>query len=255
MNIKNPAHAYLITGQDVEKQFVFAKECAKTWLCGSEKDKACGSCKSCMQFENNNHPDFEIIEPEGNSIKIEQARHLIDKMVEKPIESEKKIFIINNADKMTPQAQNCLLKVLEEPPTYGIIILVGSNEHVFLSTIKSRCVKINLKTGADVLNLNRDEEEYKSVKNIVDSIEKIKKVEVSKLSKILLDEKDNIKELLEYINVLIYSKGQKDIRYLEGVHIVSDAIRKIELNCNVEMTVDDMSFRLWEVINEKYSGG
>lgn len=143
MNIVNPSHAYLFVGQGGDEQFQVAKECSKTWLCNSKDNKPCGTCKSCVQFDSNNHPDFEIIEPEANSIKIEKARYLIDKMIEKPIVSEKKIFIINEADKMTVQAQNCLLKVLEEPPTYGIIILVGSNEQVFLNTIRSRCVKLN----------------------------------------------------------------------------------------------------------------
>lgn len=93
------------------------------------------------------------------------------------------------------------------------------------------------------------------IENIINSIEDIEKVEINKLSKSLLEKKDDIKEVLEYVNMLIYSKSQKNIKYLFGVNIVSDAIRKIELNCNVEMTIDNMSFELWEVVNEKHSRG
>ena len=260
LNITVPSHAYLLVGQDEGEQLQVAKEYAKTWLCNSNENKPCETCKSCIQFDSYAHPDFEIIEPDGNSIKIEQARHLIDKMLEKPIESEKKIFIINEADKMTVQAQNCLLKILEEPPSYGIIILVSSNEHVFLNTIKSRCIKLyggNERQNVGVnyvrqrLSEGRDSDEYKPIEQIINSIEKIEKIEINKLSKILLERKDNLNECLEYINMLIY-QNSSNIKYLEGIDIVSDAIRKLKLNCNVEMTIDKMCFELWEVINEKY---
>lgn len=71
------------------------------------------------------------IEPEGNSIKIEQIRELQKKIQEKPIISEKKVYIIDQADLMTKEAQNCLLKTLEEPPEFVTIILVGTNENAF----------------------------------------------------------------------------------------------------------------------------
>ncbi|MCL2860353.1 MAG: hypothetical protein FWF46_07385 [Oscillospiraceae bacterium] len=203
LHITTPSHAYLLVGHDGGEQLQVAKGYAKSWLCNSKDNKPCGTCKSCIQFNSNAHPDFEVIEPEGNSIKIEQARHLIDKMLEKPIESEKKIFIINEADKMTPQAQNCLLKVLEEPPEYGIIILVSSNEHVFLNTIKSRCIRMYIgkqDVGVGVL----DDPNVGPIEQIINSIEQIKKVEINKLSKILLEKKENLKECLEYINTIMY---------------------------------------------------
>ena len=104
------------------------------------KDKYCNNCKSCIEFDSNNNPDFLYIEPDGNSIKIEQIRDMQKRIQEKPIISEKKVYIIDNADKMTVEAQNSLLKTLEEPPEYATIILIGSNENAFLTTIKSRCM-------------------------------------------------------------------------------------------------------------------
>ena len=76
----------------------------------------------------------------GNSVKIEQIRWLQKKIQEKPILSDKKVCIIDNAETMTTEAQNCLLKTLEEPPEFATIILIGTNENAFLSTIKSRCM-------------------------------------------------------------------------------------------------------------------
>ena len=79
---------------------------------------------------------------DGKSIKIEQIRYMQEKIAEKPITSNKKIYIIDNSDTMTKEAQNCLLKTLEEPPEYAVIILLVSNENNILNTIKSRCTKI-----------------------------------------------------------------------------------------------------------------
>ena len=79
---------------------------------------------------------------DGKSIIIEQIRYMQEKIAEKPIASNKKVYIINNSDTMTKEAQNCLLKTLEEPPEYAVIILVLANENNMLNTIKSRCTKI-----------------------------------------------------------------------------------------------------------------
>ena len=83
-----------------------------------------------------------IVAEDCKSIKIEQIRYMQEKIAEKPIASNKKVYIINNSDTMTKEAQNCLLKTLEEPPEYAVIILVLANENNMLNTIKSRCTKI-----------------------------------------------------------------------------------------------------------------
>ena len=132
------SHSYLMIGVSGIGKKMIATEFAKGILCLSE-DKACNHCKSCIEFNSNNNPDFFCIEPEGNSIKIEQIRELQKKIQEKPIISEKKVYIIDQADLMTKEAQNCLLKTLEEPPEYAIIILVTNNKEGLLPTIRSRC--------------------------------------------------------------------------------------------------------------------
>ena len=102
----------------------------------------CNHCKSCVEFDGGNNPDFVYIEPDGKVIKIEQIRELQTKVIEKPVNSNKKVYVINDADLMTKEAQNCLLKTLEEPPEYIVIILIVNNESKVLTTIKSRCMKI-----------------------------------------------------------------------------------------------------------------
>lgn len=94
------SHSYLFVGTEGIGKKLIAKEFAKMILC-IEQNKYCGKCKSCIEFDSDNNPDFEIIEPDGNSIKIDQIRELQNKVAEKPIISDKKVYIINNSDKMT----------------------------------------------------------------------------------------------------------------------------------------------------------
>ena len=120
----NLVHSYMFTGIDGIGKKLFAMAFAKMILCESE-NKPCDHCASCIRFDGDNHPDFMIIDSlDGKSIKIDQIRLLQEKIAEKPILSDKKVYIINNSDLMTVEAQNCLLKTLEEPPEYAILILV-----------------------------------------------------------------------------------------------------------------------------------
>ncbi|MGN1327933.1 MAG: DNA polymerase III subunit delta' [Clostridia bacterium] len=144
-NVKNGniSHSYMFLGQEGIGKRQIAIEFAKMILCLSEKNRACDICNSCIKFKSNNNPDFTILEPDGNSLKIAQIRDIQEKIYEKPIVSNKKVFIIDDSDKMTEEAQNSLLKTLEEPPEYIVIILITSNENKLLNTIKSRCLKIS----------------------------------------------------------------------------------------------------------------
>lgn len=153
INNKAISHSYLFSGQDGIGKKLFAREFAKMILCLSD-NKPCNICSSCIKFDSNNNPDFLQIEPDGNSIKISQIREMQKNVYEKPILSNKKVFIIDESEKMTEEAQNSLLKTLEEPPEYMVIILISSNENKLLNTIKSRCLKINF--------LNIDNVELKS---------------------------------------------------------------------------------------------
>ena len=113
-------------------------------MCASEQDNPCENCKSCIEFVNGNNPDYyEIeLEEEENSIKIETIRQMQKRVQELPIVSNKKVYIIDDSEYLTKDAQNCLLKTLEEPPEFVTIILIVSNENKILNTIKSRCIKI-----------------------------------------------------------------------------------------------------------------
>ena len=133
VDLNKTSHSYLFLGISGIGKKMIAKEFAKMILCESS-EKYCNQCKSCIEFDSNNNPDFFLIEPDGTSIKIDQIRQMQKKIIEAPIISNNKVYIIDDADLMTTEAQNCLLKTLEEPPESVTIILIGSKENSFLST-------------------------------------------------------------------------------------------------------------------------
>ncbi len=143
------SQSYLFVGTEGIGKLLIAKAFAKSILCSEHKTNKNCECKSCKCFEGLNHMDFILLNQEGETIKIDQIREMTNKIIEQPIISNKKIYILNDADKMTIEAQNCLLKTLEEPPQFAIIILITSNENLLLNTIKSRCMTIKFKNIPD----------------------------------------------------------------------------------------------------------
>ena len=273
----NVSHSYLFIGIDGIGKKLIAKELSKYVLC---LNNGCNNtCKSCIEFESNNHPDFKIIEPDGNSIKIEQIRNLQKRIQEKPIISKSKIYIINDADKMTKEAQNCLLKTLEEPPEFAIIILIGNNESLFLETIKSRCVILHfekisnddikkyIEKNLEIKNLSEDIlkifqgsigkvnslkdkiAEYENIKNIIDNINKKDLIDIINMSKIIYESKEEINSILEYINAVLIEKAINDYRFTKCIEIVENTKERLKNNGNYDMCIDNMLFNMWREIN------
>ncbi len=135
-------HAYLFSGPRGVGKRATALALAKALNCVEHSDEACGICLSCRKINDSNHPDVKVIEPQGLSLSIAQMRELQKEISLKPLEGRWKIYIISEAEKMTPQAANSLLKTLEEPPPHSLIILVTSQEDSLLPTIISRCQRI-----------------------------------------------------------------------------------------------------------------
>ncbi len=147
------SHAYIFNGSLGSGKKMIADLFAKTLQCESGKGEPCNECRSCIQSESNNQPDIVWIRHEKPaSIGVDDIRdQLIGDIQIKPYSSKYKIYIIDEAEKLTPQAQNALLKTIEEPPSYGIVIMLTTNADIFLQTILSRCVKLDFKPVADEL--------------------------------------------------------------------------------------------------------
>ena len=143
----NLSHAYIINGEYGSGRQTLASALAKTIQCQSKTDDtdACGVCTSCKQAESHNHPDIKYITHDKTSISVNDIREQLNNDISiKPYSSEYKIYIIPDANKMTEQAQNALLKTIEEPPVYAIIILLTENCDSLLPTIRSRCVTLTM---------------------------------------------------------------------------------------------------------------
>ena len=148
------SHAYIFAGEDGAGKNLLADAFAMVIQCEEaghaselpvEQLNACGKCKSCVQAASNNHPDIIRITHEKVSIGVDDIRTQINNDIQiKPYSSPYKIYIIDDAEKLTEQAQNALLKTIEEPPEYAIILLLTNNLDVLLPTIVSRCVTLKL---------------------------------------------------------------------------------------------------------------
>ena len=282
----NILHSYLFYGTEGIGKKMFAIEFAKMILCnGTDDTIPCDKCKSCIEFNSGNNPDYFIIEPEGSTIKIDQIRNMQKSILEKPIESTKKVYVINNADTMTKEAQNCMLKTLEEPQEFVVIILIASNENNILPTVKSRCTKIYFKElESEELN-NYIKNNYSSItiddnilklcngsiakaqfiiekidtlnkiKNIVLQVEKENKLNFIQNNQLLYENKEDITTILEYINMLLFERAKKSTEkidgYLNSIEIVEQTKRKLSNSNNFDMTIDNMLIKIWEEINEK----
>ncbi|HIT60478.1 MAG TPA: DNA polymerase III subunit delta' [Candidatus Fimousia stercorigallinarum] len=136
------SHAYIFNGEDGIGKMTTAKAFVKALLC--ESKNSCGTCQSCIQIDSGNHPDVIYVTHEKAGITVDDIRDQVNQSVfVKPYSSDYKVYIIDEADKMNAAAQNALLKTIEEPPAYAVIILLSNNKESFLETIVSRCVVLN----------------------------------------------------------------------------------------------------------------
>ena len=141
------AHAYLIHGEKGTGKKMLAGLFAKTLQCEAGGTDPCGTCRSCIQCDSGNQPDIIWVTHEKPTvISVDDIREQVNNdIITKPYSSRYKIYIIPEAELMNPQAQNALLKTIEEPPEYAIIMLLTNNLDKMLPTILSRCITLNLK--------------------------------------------------------------------------------------------------------------
>ena len=271
INTKKIANSYIFSGIEGIGKRQLAREFAKNIMClqgGDCKD----TCESCKKFEEKSNPNYEEInsnEYKKDIITIDQIREkIVNKAYEKPIISNKKIYVINDADKMNEPAQNALLKTLEEPPHYVVIILIVSNDNAILPTIKSRCVivKFNSLTNDEIKKIigNVSDEEleilngslkgyseieekvvqYKEIKNTIERLKNDQLLDVLNNSDILYQGKDEAINLLNYMNIYLFKEN-----FFDEIKYVEEAKKKILYNNNYEMTIDNLLMKMWNNIH------
>lgn len=194
---------------------------------------------------------------------------------ELPIVSDRKVYIIDDSEYLTKDAQNCLLKTLEEPPEFVTIILIVSNENKILNTIKSRCIKIYFNDLADeelknYINENleisqfsnsmlkacggsigkakqicENKEIYEELDKIFNNIESYSLLDVMPKLEILYKSKDEIQDILEYLNTIFINKTKENIKYIDYINYVEQTKRNINANCNYDMSIDNLLFKIF----------
>lgn len=245
---KNFSHSYIFSGIKGVGKYTFAKDFAKCIL----ED-------SMMQ-------DYYELGPDGKSIKVAQIRELQNVINIKPIFSKKSVYIIDDVDLMTIEAQNSLLKTLEEPPEYAVIILIVHNERSVLSTVKSRCINIKFSKLSDkdikkyflkndlnfedkninvfkvldgsLNNIDFIKDDYDELLNLTVFVTNLKKNKVINFfqdGSVFYDNHDKIIRLLEYLNILLFENS-----YFQLIEIVEKTKNKILMNNNFEMCIDYM---------------
>lgn len=146
LNENKISHAYIFSGEEGSGKKMLAERFAAALECTDDTVRPCGSCLSCMQAESGNHPDIVYVTHEKKIISVDDIRNqLVNDVAIRPYSGQYKVYIVDDAEKMNEAAQNALLKTLEEPPEYAVIILLASNTGAFLQTILSRCVVLQLK--------------------------------------------------------------------------------------------------------------
>ena len=278
VNNGKTSQSYLFVGNEGIGKLLIAKEFARKILCIDNKKDYC-ECKSCKCFESGNHPDYYIINESGETIKIDQIREITSKIIEQPIISDKKVYIINDCDKMTVEAQNCLLKTLEEPPEFAVIILISSNENTILNTIKSRCMILKFKNipndelqkyAKDKLEITQmtenflkslngsigkaivqkeNQEKFLKVESIINELENEDIITIMNDSKVIYD-KENINTILEYMIICVFSKSEENKAYINCIDKINNAMLFLKRNCNFDMTIDTMIFEMYECVKK-----
>lgn len=151
IKMEKVSHAYILDGLEKSGKMMLAEAFAMALQCEKGESRPCMECHSCKQAVNRNQPDIIYVSHEKpNTISVDDIRTQINNDIGiKPYSSKYKIYIVDEAQKMNQQAQNALLKTIEEPPVYGIILLLTTNADAFLPTILSRCVMLHLKAVPD----------------------------------------------------------------------------------------------------------
>ncbi len=145
------SHAYILDGPDMSGKKMIADAFSMTLECEKKGTEPCMECHSCKQALGKNQPDIIYLQHEKpNTISVDDIRSQINNDIGvKPYSSPYKVYIVDEAEKMNVQAQNALLKTIEEPPAYAVILLLTNNAEIFLPTIFSRCVRLSLKAVPD----------------------------------------------------------------------------------------------------------
>ena len=223
------SHAYIISGEKGSGKKLLADLFARTLQCERKGTEPCMECRSCKQALSLNQPDIiRVMHEKPNTISVEDIRTQIngDIMI-RPYSSPYKIYIVDEAEKLSVQAQNALLKTIEEPPVYAVLLLLTTNAGLLLQTIRSRWVILELKPVSSPMVKNYLMEQLEVPEYHADICTAFAQGNVGKAKRLALS--DSFSEMLEHALHLV-----KYIHDMEVVDMISDLKRintyKMEIN-------------------------
>ena len=263
-------------------KLTLARAFAKALQCEENGTDACGACLSCRVFESGNHPDINYVQAtKTKSIGVDDVRaQIVLPMSEKPFRYQYKIFIVNQP--LTPQAQNALLKTIEEPAPFGIFLLLTESTRLFLPTVLSRCVTLKLSTLSDkeVMDTLKDaggsreisetailfaqgnpgrakaliaskdfEEMQKLARSVAANIYRMDIVSVFNLCSQFEKWKDSIQTLLDMLYMFFRERLQPEAHIdvktiLPGLEAINEAKKALYQNGNFQMTIEMMLLKM-----------
>ena len=251
-------HAFILEGDSGEGWRKLAEEFAATVQC--EHRNFCGRCPSCQAYQSGNHPDIiQVTHEKKDSIGVDEIRaQLVDDMAIKPYSSPYKVYLVDEAEKLTVQAQNALLKTLEEPPVYGIILLLTTNTEMLLPTIRSRCINLKVRSGGRV-SLGLTEEQRAELFALVHDLPDYRAAELADEAKKIKEWKQDIASLLNffrywYRDVLVWksTQGKGTLMFPEEERYYrarSEALSYVQLNRIFDQIQEAESRELtWELL-------
>ncbi len=277
------AHAYLFFGPRGVGKFKTAIVMSQAINCSSKAtDIPCGKCSNCQHIQSGTHLDFTVIAPLKESISIDQAHQIHDRLSYRPVEGKRKICIIDNAEKMTNEAANAALKILEEPPGNTLFILISEGLYLLPPTIISRCqlVRFNLipenmlmekliswKIPSAQLNLliqlakgslgkakyYHEEDIFNLHKKIVGWMESLDTLSVFKVAQALLKEKERLDlvfdVLLNWLHALLLAEvfGREKTQFTDiksAIFTIIQTQEGILQNVNLQIALETMLLRL-----------
>jgi len=245
------SHAYIFSGADAFDQ---AQLLAMALNCQSLKEgQPCMVCPACHKMQAGSHPDLTIIEPDNGTLKIEQFRKMQASAYLKAYEGRNKAFIIKDAETMQDASANSLLKILEEPPSQTVFILISSNPEALLPTILSRCQSYDCGGGVSLaIDEEAVEAQLKSAEIFLEGLPNMSCAQVLTASKVWEKNKEGLFNHLCALLRLTHetAKGKPITPYKEqdawrAANMLEKSLGLLDRNINARLLVDVVYLRLW----------
>jgi DNA polymerase III delta' subunit len=245
--------AYLFYGIPSSGKTATAYAFARVLLCQqkeeSPQEASCGLCASCLKVDKGDHPDLFLVEPDGASLKIDQFRELKNRINKAPLESSLKVVILDQVQKLTVQAANSILKLLEEPPKDTLFILIATNLFSVLPTIRSRVRPVYFMENGGVSDLLKDNQELSEAYQVLQALNQKNKptyAEICALSEKLAGTEMDAARFIQAIRLHIFQEMKSTETWddVDKIDLLGVLLRDMDRHVNKTLVFEKMIMEL-----------